>query len=95
MFETKFMLKVGGTPHQTPLPRYLTRLPLSPQPPCLQLSDWALTGPHRDLDYVDCWQGLPKVFDPTTRDVKVPTKASAARPANGGAGGGAGAGAHK
>jgi len=31
----------------------------------LKLSEWALTSPHREVAYSSCWDGLPKLFDPT------------------------------
>ena len=37
----------------------------------LRLTDVALEAPWRDVDYHECWSALPKVFDPTNRDVKI------------------------
>jgi homogentisate 1,2-dioxygenase len=30
----------------------------------LKLTDWAVSAPHLERDYVDCWGGLPKLFQP-------------------------------
>lgn len=52
----------------------------------LKLTPWALHAAHRDLDYQKCWQQLPRVFDPTQRDMKtlvVKTHPSTAAPAAG------------
>ena len=29
----------------------------------LKLTDWAMSAPHLEQDYVDCWSALPKLFD--------------------------------
>jgi hypothetical protein len=55
----------------------------------LKLTHWAMSCGHRDVDYQKCWQALPKVFDPTVRDVKALAVKEAAAP---GALGSAGAG---
>jgi homogentisate 1,2-dioxygenase len=34
----------------------------------LKVSDFALRGPHREAAYVKCWEGLPKLFDPSNPD---------------------------
>lgn len=31
----------------------------------LKMTDYAFSAPHREVDYVDCWAGLPKLFDAT------------------------------
>jgi homogentisate 1,2-dioxygenase len=33
----------------------------------LQASAYALSAPHRQIDYTDCWRGLRRHFDPTRR----------------------------
>lgn len=53
-----------------------------------KVSPWALDAPHREKAYAECWAKLPKLFDPTRKDVPVPAKPA-------GAGSGAGAGASK
>lgn len=37
----------------------------------MKLTEEATEAPHRDRAYQECWQPLPKVFDPTTRDARV------------------------
>jgi len=34
----------------------------------LKVSEWALSSPHREKDYHTCWDGMPKMFDPTDPD---------------------------
>jgi homogentisate 1,2-dioxygenase len=29
----------------------------------LKMTDYAFQAPHREVDYVDCWSGLPKLFN--------------------------------
>lgn len=35
----------------------------------LKLTSYALETPDLEREYFECWQQLPKVFDPTRRDV--------------------------
>jgi len=49
----------------------------------LKLTQSALEAPERDLEYYKCWQQLPKVFDPTKREVIVEVPAAAAEGAAG------------
>lgn len=39
----------------------------------LKVTPWALGAAHRDTDYQRCWQQLPRVFDPSIRDVSTLT----------------------
>lgn len=36
----------------------------------MSTTKWALEAPHRDVEYQECWTGMPKLFDPTKRDVE-------------------------
>ena len=44
----------------------------------LHVTDYAKSGPHREVDYQSCWEGLPKMFDPSKRDVEIPRPAAGA-----------------
>ena len=35
----------------------------------LKVTPWALGAPHRDVAYQSCWQQLPRVFDPSVREM--------------------------
>jgi homogentisate 1,2-dioxygenase len=37
----------------------------------LKVSQWAQECEHREVDYVRCWEGLPKLFDPTNPDAGI------------------------
>ena len=39
----------------------------------LKVTPWALGAAHRDKEYQRCWQQLPRVFDPSVRDVSTLT----------------------
>ena len=33
----------------------------------MKLTDWALNGKHRDVDYYKCWANLPRNFNPNNK----------------------------
>lgn len=58
----------------------------------LRLTDYAIDAPHREVDYTKCWERLPKVFDPTRKDVVITKPSGGGGGGDGGGGGGAAGG---